>query len=180
MKRGAFLILLTMMMANISGCKLIDELRTFHLNYSVDLTIPSGSIIDLPLSLPIVPVTTNSEQRFDDEGVESDWIDSIKLTGLTITVTSPSGEDFSFLENISIYMNTDGQPEVLIADKIPVPANAGNSIELDVTGADLYPYISKNSFSLRTQVTTDESMMQSVDFRADMIVEVKATIPGGK
>ncbi|MBI1286457.1 MAG: hypothetical protein GC178_02655 [Flavobacteriales bacterium] len=180
MKKGLLLILAFVPFLGLPGCKVLDELRTFHINYSADFTIPSTSIIDIPVSLPTPSTTTNSEQKFEDEGVKSDWIDSIKLTSLSITITSPQGEDFSFLQEISIYMKTDGQPEVLIASKIPVPSDAGSTLTLDVTGTDLYPYISQSSFTLRTAATTDETMTQSVDFRADMVVEVKATIPGGK
>lgn len=162
-----------------SGCKLIDELRTFDIPYSVEFTIPSSTILNLPINLPTASTTTNSEQRFQDEGIESAWIESIKLNSLIITITSPQGEDFGFLESISIYMNTNGEPEVLIADKVPVPEGAGNSLQLEVKGADLYPYISQNDFTLRTSVTTDETVTQDIDFRADMVVEVKATIPGG-
>lgn len=161
-----------------SGCKLLDELRTFDINYDVDFTIPSSTIINLPIDIPTPPTTTNSEQRFEDEGVESEWIDSIRLTGLTVTINSPQGEDFEFLEDISLFMNADGQQEVLIAEKVPVPSGSGSQIELDVTGVDLYPYISQNSFSLRTQVTTDQAMTQSVDCTARLVIEVKATIPG--
>lgn len=164
----------------LTGCKLIDELRTFNLNYTVNFAVPSSTIIDLPLNLPTPSVTTDSEQRFDDEGVESAWIESVKMTGLTCTITAPEGEDFSFMEKIAIYMNATDQSEVLIASLDPVPETSGNSIVLEVSGVDLYPYISQNSFSLRTSVTTDESMTQNIDVAANMIMEVKATIPGGK
>jgi hypothetical protein len=163
----------------LTGCKLIDELRTFDIPYSVQFTIPSSTILNLPLNLPTSSITTDSEQRFQDEGIESAWIESIKLKSLQITITAPEGEDFSFLENISMYMNTSGQPELLIADKVPVAAGAGNLIQLEVKGADLYPYISQNDFTLKTSITTDETVTQDVDFRADMVIEVKATIPGG-
>ncbi|MFM1874788.1 MAG: hypothetical protein RL266_525 [Bacteroidota bacterium] len=178
--RSASLVIWLLFATALSGCKLIDELRTFNLNYTVDFTVPSTTIIDLPLNLPTPSVTTNSEQRFENEGVESAWIESVKLIGLTCTITAPAGEDFSFLESISIYMNATGQPEVLIANLEPVPATADNSITLEVTRVDLYPYISQNSFSLRTSVTTDESMTQNIDIAANLIIEVKATIPGGK
>ena len=179
MRNYLTLSLLAISIFFLSGCKLIDELRTFDIPYSVEFTIPSSTILNLPINLPTASTTTNSEQRFQDEGIESAWIESIKLSSLKITITAPEGEDFSFLENILMYMNTDGQPEVLIADKVPVPENAGNSIELEVKGADLYPYISQNDFSIRTSVTTDETVTQEIDFRADMVVDVKATIPGG-
>ena len=177
MKKWIGLILIAVV--SVSACQLLDELRTFNLNYSAEFTVPSSSVINLPITLPTPPVTTDSEQQFENQGVESAWIESVKLTGLNLTITSPQGEDFSFLESVSLYMDADGEDEILIADKIPVPEGAGTSIQLDVTGEDLYPYISKSSFSLRTSITTDETMTQSVDFRADMVFEVKATIPGG-
>lgn len=178
MIRIASIIGTLLVTVSLSGCKLIDELRTFDLNYSVDFTIPSSSIINLPINIPTPPTTTNSEQRFEDEGVESDWIDSIKLMGLTITITAPQGTDFDFLEDIALFMNADGQQEMLIAQKNPVPEGVGSTLQLEVSGTDLYPYISQNSFSLRTQVTTDEALTQDIDCRADLVIEVKATIPG--
>ncbi|MBP9152167.1 MAG: hypothetical protein KBF73_07795 [Flavobacteriales bacterium] len=179
MRNVLSLTILGLIAFGLSGCKLIDELRTFDIPYSVNFTIPSSIILNLPLNLPTVPVTTNTEQHFQDEGIESAWVESVKLTSLRVTITAPAGEDFSFLENISMYMNTNGQSELLIADKIPVPAEAGNSIQLDVKNADLYPYISQDDFSIRTSVTTDETMTQDITFKADMVIEVKATIPGG-
>lgn len=172
-------IIFSLLVLGVAGCKLIDELRTFDIPYSVNFTIPSSTILNLPINLPTAPVTTDTEQRFQDEGIESAWVESVKLTSLKITITAPENEDFSFLQNISMYMNTNGQPEILIADKIPVPENSGNSLQLDVKDVDLYPYISQSDFSLRTSVTTDETMTQDIDFKADMVIEVKATIPGG-
>ncbi len=179
MKQLVTVLIALWVATSFGGCKLLDKLRTFNMNYSVDFSV-SGSPLGLPIDLPTPSVTTNSEQRFEDEGVQSDWIDSVRLTRLRLTVTSPQEEDFSFLEDISVYMNADNQQEVLIASKIPVPENAGNSFDLEVTGADLYPYVSTNSFALRTEITTDEAVTQTIEFRADMVIEVKATIPGGK
>ncbi len=162
----------------VSGLVSCDELRTFSMDYAVDFTIPSSTVLNLPLNLPSPPVTTNSEQRFQDEGVESAWIESIRLTDITITITAPQGEDFSFLQSVAIYITSPGQAEVLLAQRTDVPENAGNVLVLDATGEDLYPYISTDDFTLRTSVTTDESLLQDVDFRADLEVQVKATIPG--
>lgn len=174
------LLVAAVIVSSAVSCKIIDKLRTFTMDYSVNFTVPSSSVLNLPISLPTSPTVTNSEQRFEDEGVESAWVESVKMKSLVLTITSPQGEDFSFLNEISLYMKTDDLAEVLIADKIPVSENAGNMIALDVKGVDLYPYISQDNFTLRTSVTTDETTTQSVDFRADMVMEVKATIPGGK
>lgn len=176
--RFVFSFALTIGLMTTNGCKLIDELRTFDLDYSTEFTIPSSTILNLPVNLPTPSVTTDSEQQFEDEGVKSEWIDSIKLTRLKLVITAPTGEDFSFLDEVRVYINTESQQETLLAQLVPVPENAGGTIELEVSGSDLYPYISQSSFSLRTQVVTDESMTQSIDVRADMKFEVKATIPG--
>lgn len=180
MKKYISIALLATALFGLNGCQLFDKLRTFTIPYSVEFTIPSSTIFNLPFNLPTASTTTNSEQRFQDEGIESAWIESIKLQSLKITVTAPENQDFSFLQSISIYINTENESEVLIADRVPVPENPGKTVELEVKGADLYPYISQDDFTLRTSVTTGESITQDVDFRADMVVEVKATVPGGK
>ncbi|MFT5020866.1 MAG: hypothetical protein ACI9CU_002270 [Polaribacter sp.] len=172
------LIPVLLIAAVFTGCKLFDELRTFNMAYSVDFTIPSSSVINLPISLPSPPITTNSTQKFEDEGIQTGWIESIKLNDLGIQIVNPSGEDFGFLNSVHIYISADGQSETLIASKSPVSENAGGSISLDIADVDLFPFISQANFSLRTEAVTDEGLLYDVDIRADMNVEVKATIPG--
>ncbi|MGB0916628.1 MAG: hypothetical protein ACPGU4_03470 [Flavobacteriales bacterium] len=161
-----------------TGCQLFDELRTFDIDYSVDFTIPGSSVVNLPINLPTPPITTNAIQKFEDEGIETNWIESIKLKELKLTLINPSGEDFDFLENVNIYISSDGEAEQLLASKSPVPEGSGSMISLDVNDVNLFAHITQPNFSLRIEVVTDEARLYDVDVKANMKMEVKATIPG--
>lgn len=161
-----------------SGCKLFDELRTFSMDFNSSFTIPGNSLVSIPIDIPTPPITTNSQETFDTEGIATEWIDEIKLTHVTLTITSPSGETFSFLQSVHSYINASGQTETLLASKDPVPETIGNTMALDVTGTDLKAFVSQSEFSLNTVVTTDESQVQEVEVDIAMTFEVKATIPG--
>lgn len=177
MKRLATLILLAAILTS-SGCKLIDDLRTFEIPYSTSIVVQAnGGIINLPINLPTPDIETNSEETFSNEGIQHAWVDKVELKSCILTITSPSGEDFSFLENIRVFISSDNVAEIVLASKVPVPENVGNSFEMETSDDNLHPYIQEDSFDLRTNLTTDETVFQDVTIRIDMVCEVRATIP---
>ncbi len=79
---------------------------------------------------------------------------------MILEIETPAGEDFSFLESISLFISAEGLNETKIAWKDPVPDPVGGKIDLDVSGEDLQEYIKKESFSLRISTTTDELLSE--------------------
>jgi len=99
---------------------------------------------------------TNAEQKFESNNTHTDKVESIHLDSLRLVLNDPPGEDFSFLEEITIYLNAEGLDEIEIAKKVPVPESASNALVLDCTELDLQEYIKKDEFSLRLRTVTDE------------------------
>lgn len=171
------ILLLAVMITGISGCSVIDELRTFEVPYSISVTIPSNGIISLPIDLPTTDIETNTEQKFETEGVQKEWVDEIRLKSARATITDPSNKTFSFLEKARVYISGSNAPEILLASKDPVPENVGGEMDLEVTSADLFTYLEGESFDLRANFVTDETILQDVTVKIDIVGEVKATIP---
>jgi len=138
-----------------TACKKVDKLTQFEMTFENEAVISNNIGINLPFNLNTADTETNSEATFEVNDTRKDKIEQIILTDLRIQLTTPDGEDFSFLKNINLYLNADGLDEALIAWKDPVPSS-DTVLILDVTGADMQEYIKKDQFSLRINATTDE------------------------
>lgn len=121
---------------------------------------------------------TNSEFEFSSNDTRKDLIEEIRLTTLTLTVTSPTNSDFSFLSSIEVFISADGLAEERIAWNNDVPSNAGNPLQLATTAADLKEYIKKDNFTLRLNTVTDEFLTQDHSIAIHAVFFVDAELLG--
>lgn len=154
----------------------LDELTTFNISNEVNFTIPSSTIINLPLNLQTPDVSSSSKQSFENNNTRTNLVENVNLNSLNLTITSPDTRTFSFLRSIEIYISNDEQGETLLAEKQEIPTDIDNNLVLDVTGANLDEYIKKSNYSLRYNVIIRESVNSATDINAAMIFEVKAKI----
>ncbi len=139
----------------LMSCKKVAKFTQFDMEFENECVIPSSTGVSLPLDIITPDTETNSESTFAVNDTRKDKIEEITLTELDMTITSPNGQDFSFLESINLYLNADGLDEVLIAWKNPVPQSA-TTLMLETTELDMKEYIKKDEFTLRINCTTDE------------------------
>lgn len=164
------LFLLIFSATTLLSCeKQFDGLTSFNISYTEETVIQSSTGVNLPFNISTPPVATNSETKFKNENTRKDLIKEIFLESLSATIKSPNSADFSFLEEISIYINADGLAEKKIAWKTPVTNGTSNKIHLNVSSDDLQEYIKKNTFTLRVNAVTDEVLTQ------DHTLEIKST-----
>ncbi len=150
--------LLSIIILVSNSCNKIDQFTQFNMDFNNEIIIPSSTGINLPINLSTPEMETNSESTFEINDTRKDLIEEIRLTSLTLYLSSPNNADFSFLESISVYMIAQDLPEVEIAWEDNVPENAGNQISLNVSSEDFKEYIKKAEFSLRVNTITDELM----------------------
>ena len=160
------------------ACKKIDKLTEFDIDYTETVTIPSSTGISLPFNLYSPNVETNSESTFEVNDTRKDLIEAINLKQLTLTILSPNGADFSFLESITIYLNAEGLNETKLAYLDDVTANAGHSINLVVSNTDFKEYIKKDEIALRVNTVTDETIAQDHQIKVYTLFHVDAKILG--
>lgn len=157
------------------GCKKLDKLTQFDMEFNETFVIPSSTGINLPINILTPDISTNSESAFAVNDTRKDLVEEIKLTTLTLTLTSPTNADFSFLKSISVYISAEGLTETKIAWKDNIPNDVGGVLVLELTGVDLKEFIKKDNFALRMNTVTDELLTSdhSIDLHSVFFVDAK-------
>ena len=171
--KTTFLTLSLLLSFAMVSCDVLDKLLTFEVHDQSSFSINNGLPFNSPFDAPTPDVTTNSTSEFENNNTNVNLVKDVKLKQLKLTITNPSDKTFSFLKAIHIYISTDGNDEIELAylDNINV---ATNTLNLTCTSAKLDKYIKADSYKLRTQVTTKETLMQKVDVQSDMTFRVTA------
>jgi hypothetical protein len=155
------------------GCKEVDNLLTFHVSDRTTIRIANTMAVGLPLDIPTPDVSSDSEQQFENNNTNANLVKDVKLEQLKLTITQPSGKGFSFLKTIRIFISTTAENEIELASLQDITAT-GPMIELIPTKEKLDVYAKAPSYNLRTEVTTDETLTQSVDVQVDLKFRVTA------
>jgi len=161
-----FLILL------FSACKKLTE---FTFSDSCNFEVQSSSPISTPFSVPSPSVTSNSQTSFASNNTDASHIQSITLQQLSLTITSPSGQNFDFLSSIQISISAPGLSTQQIASLSSVPKGV-TTIQLNSTGLDLTSYAKQSSYTLGVTVVTDQVVTQNIYIQANTVFYVKAKI----
>ncbi len=173
MKTKNLLFILFTMAVIASSCKKIDELLTFYIPLETEITIENNIGISSPFEIPTPDVTTNSDKEFENNNTAGNLIKDISLEELKLTITSPSDKTFSFLKSVHIYISTDDDDEVELAYKDDIESEA-ESIDLITTDKKLDKYIKAESYKLRTEVVTRETLTQDVTVKINMKFKITA------
>lgn len=169
MKKLIILPLLLTLLA-LSGCKKITE---FYINDKVTFTIPANSFI-IPLNVFSPQTRTTFESTIETNDSKVKWVKEAVLDRLELIVTSPSGEDFSFLKSVEVFLSAPNEPEILLAYQYEVSSTPGNRLTLISTGTSLREFLDEDYITLRTEAVTDETIPYNVDVVADYRIFVKA------
>ncbi len=159
----------------LPGCKALNKLTQFNIDYHTSFTYPANLPINLPGNTNTPDITTNADQQFAIKDTRKDLIQSIKLKQLTLTITDPSTQTFSFLKSVDVYISAPGLPETQVAHKDNIPANVGNTLDLDLFDVELRDYIKADNFNLRITSVTDEIITHAVtvDIYTKFFVDAK-------
>jgi hypothetical protein len=171
-----FLIIL--LSISINSCKKVDKFTQFNIDYTVNLAFNSGVPINVPIDILIPPKETNSSATFEANDTRKDKIEQINLTKMYLQITSPPNEDFSFLDEVEIYIKANGLSEISLAFKKDISNSTGNYLELTVNGNDFKEYIKKDSFEIRVRAVFDEQVLNDINVKCFMQFFVDAKILG--
>ncbi len=160
------------------ACKKIDKLTQFDIPYSLDISVPATTVVNLPITVSTPGIKTNSSTTFSMYNTRADLIESVKLKSLQLVVKAPTGGNLSFLKDIELYISADQLAEKKLAWKYNIDNNVGSTLSLDMSGEDLKEYIKKDEISMRVSLTTDEVITQDYSIEANSVFHVDAKILG--
>ncbi|GAA4347969.1 hypothetical protein GCM10023185_03440 [Hymenobacter saemangeumensis] len=162
-----------MLLAGAVGCKKIQQLLTFTVKHSQTIQIPAipastqGTLVTLP------PVTVDNSKTYGDNNTRADLVKDVSLHKLSLSISSPSGQNFDFLQRIELYIGSDQSEQVRLAYLDEVPRGV-SSIELLSTNTKLDQYLKGASYTITTKVQTRQPVSQALTVRADMQFKVTA------
>lgn len=171
-------MLLALMAVSLGSCQEKGVFTTFNTEYTFEAKIPPTTGIALPFELFTTEQESNFESQYSINDTRKDLVSEVELTGFTIEITDPQGKSFSFLQSIVFSIDADNDPEVNIAEKDPVPDNAGNQLVLDVFSSNLAPYIKSESFTIRMNAVTDETISNEITVRGVVNFRIRAKVIG--
>lgn len=168
------IVLISILIAlGFGACKKVDELLTFEISDQTEIVIESSSPYSLPVEIPTPDITTNSDEEFSNNGTRADLVKDVYLSSLVLSIKSPEDKTFSFLKSIHIYIRTDDSDEIELAYKDEISSDT-QSIKLIATDKRLDKYVKADSYKLRTEVTTRETLTQDITIVVDMSFKVTA------
>lgn len=174
------LLFCAVLLLSLGACQQIDELTQFDVPYTTTFTVPATTLagLGLPIDLTTPKIQNDNQQTYQLYNTAEEKIEEIYLKELELTILTPNGEDFSFLEEAEVFIQADGLPEVSIASKNPVPAGAGNNLVFDASGVDLKEYIKADEFTLRVRTVLDEAITVDHEIQVRTVFRVDAKILG--
>ncbi len=178
MKMKKFLFPLLASLTLLFNCDVADKLTKFDLNLQTNYTIEPTVLVDSPFNTFTPDVTTESESTFQNNNTNKDLIESIKLSRIQLTIDTPADGNFNFLKEIHVYIEAEGLEEIEIANRFELENSNSLTLGLDVLGQELKEYLKKDSYSLRVQTTTDETISETHEIIIDTRFRVDAKILG--
>src|SRR5215218_10120278 len=100
----SFIVLVPLAIA-LAGC----EPGTFYTEVKGETTIdgdptPLSNVLGaFPSIGSFTNMDFNTNQEFVNQGVSKDQVSSVKVTSLTLRITNPSTQDFSFVDSLSFF-----------------------------------------------------------------------------
>jgi len=146
----------------------------FEFTNNMEFDFPKITFIELyiPLELPGISITLEFPQEVGYTNPLINAVENIMLKSMTVEILSPSNLDFSFLDDITIYITAPGLPDANLAHLYNIPANPGSSINLIPYGNVLDNYVKRNDYNMKIKVKADQIMSIDVKVKASLVLEV--------
>lgn len=132
--------------------------------------LPSGTISALGIAL--------GRNALEEEGIDPNDVDSARLVALRLDVSSGASLE-TWMEAISFHVEAPGRPRVLVAQRGGIrslPAGT-RSVDLEVTGVDLKPYVLEPVATITAEATGRPPAEDTV-LRATATLRVDVNVSG--
>ncbi len=156
------------------SCSLIEDLVKIPIKITDEFTVPPLTGINTVATPVTGSSKTNIDQQMTISDSRKDKIKTIKLQECKLTIKKEN-TDFSFVKDLAIYLNAEGQKEVLLGMAENISPSA-TSINLSVHDTDLAAYLKQESVSFRAVVENKEIVLSSIDVEIFTKFQITADI----
>jgi len=152
------------------GCKIIDELTHFDIEYNYTFTLLSFGGLNPNLDINTNDIENDTESTFEINDTRKDLVEKATLKKFNVTILEPTDAKFTFINKVEIFVKTDELEEKLIAWKENIPSDIGNYLELETTSSDLKRYLTSDAIRVRLKTTSSNPLTE------DLLLDLKSTI----
>ena len=152
------------------GCKIIDELTHFDIDYNYTFTLLSFGGLNPNLDINTNDIENDTESTFEINDTRKDLVEKATLKKFNVTILEPTDAKFTFINKVEIFVKTDELEEKLIAWKENIPSDIGNYLELETTSSDLKRYLTSDAIRVRLKTTSSNPLTE------DLLLDLKSTI----
>ncbi len=151
-------------------------LAKFNITQGGSATIPGATLLEQLVgdvgfgNFASFDITQSQELK--NQGVKREQITSVKLTKLSIEVTSPAnGQDLTFIDSLTFFVESPGVAKKEIAKGGPFTAGATKA-DLTLVDLELAPYAAAPSMTFTTAATGKRpSNTTTLDAKATITAE---------
>jgi len=160
------------------GCKIIDELTHFDIDYNYTFTLLSFGGLNPNLDINTNDIENDNESEFENHDSRKDLVERAILKKFNVTIVEPTDAKFTFINKVEIFVNAEGLEEKLIAWKDNIPSNIGNYLVLETTSSDIKKYLTSDAIRVRLKTTSSSPLTEDLLLDLKSTVEVDAKILG--
>ena len=155
----------------LAGC---NPTVSFDTSIKATSKIPGSTLGSLGGSLPLAGfnnINFAQQANLANNNTDKSHIDHVRVKSLTLTVTTPSPGDLSFLSSLSFSIEAPGVAKVEIANLSVFPKNQ-QSVQMNLDNVDLAPYAKADSLTITSagagtapgqDTTIDIAMVLTID-----------------
>lgn len=144
----------------VSSCKGLHHAK-FDAAFDAAVTIPAEQTANTTTTLYAASITTNIGSLVKANNTRTDLLNSVTLTNLSVSLSSPAGKTFSFLDDVRILISTESQGETEVAFKHHLNSNSG-SFDCDLDDVDLKQFIISDSIKVKVVIINSQAFDQDV------------------
>jgi hypothetical protein len=171
------LILIAFIAIAFAGCKKGElGVVTFDVKQDGTFEMPANNDLLGYLEVLTPPINSTWKGDFQNNNTNADNLREMKLKAASMTITSPPGQTWKFLENIEVYIKADGLAETKIAYKENIDPNIGQTLVLNTVDVDLKPYAQKDAFQLNIKTKAREITSQKITGDFHLTFSVTANV----
>jgi hypothetical protein len=157
----------------VAACGGIDEVEVTRSGTAIVPGAPGGEALpggSLALDLAV------GRDALQQEGIDPDDVDSARLVGLRLEALSGASLE-TWLDAVAFHVEAPGLPRVLVAERSGIRGLAAGTraIDLEVSGADLKPYVLAPTATVTAEASGDQPG-EDTELRATATIRVDVSV----
>ena len=173
MKNIVAISLVVILLATYSCSKLTTV--TFYQNFNETVNVPALTAAASTDTVTLPTIATNIQSQMQANNTSTNLVQSVRLQTLTLTITTPPGQTFSFLQSARVFIYTDSLPPIEIAND-PSVSSTSDTLNMTIDAVELKPYLISNSFGLKFIVANNATTTPAMTLNAYLRFKFQANL----